>query len=246
MQIGDPIPGYYVGTPFNGYPGHRGADFPAPSGTPILAAHDGVVRMAGWYGGDFQAGGNLVYLTAHDGSYETSYQHMVSAPIVGVGQSVAAGQVIGYVGSTGYSSGPHLHFELWLGGKAWEGGAAVDPIPYIQETPTPPPPPEEEEDHMYKPTVHYRTEGPLEATLAHPEIGKDLEQYTGAGTGTKRVSDDNKVTTYKGFQVSADNDVIKAWSRMHAKGMGNVTSQTNRTDYIAIQVEASRIASELK
>lgn len=132
MQIGDPIPGYYVGMPFNGYPGHRGADFPAPQGTPILAAHDGVVRMAGWYGGDYQPGGNLVYLTAHDGSFETSYQHMVSQPIVGVGQHVAAGQVIGYVGSTGYSTGPHLHFELWLGGRAWAAGAyAVDPIPYI-------------------------------------------------------------------------------------------------------------------
>ena len=145
MQIGDPIPGYYVGMPFNGYPGHRGADFPAPSGTPILAAHDGRVRMAGWYGGDYQPGGNLVYLTAHDNSYETSYQHMVSAPIVSVGQDVAAEQVIGYVGSTGYSTGPHLHFELWLGGLAWQGGTAVDPAPYINTTPQPT---QEDEDIM--------------------------------------------------------------------------------------------------
>lgn len=133
MHIGDPIPGYYVQTGFGAYEGHRGADFPAPEGTPILAAHDGVVRMAGWLGGAYQPGGNLVYLTAHDNSYETSYQHMVSAPIVSVGQHVSAGQVIGYVGSTGYTTGPHLHLELWLGGPAWSpGSTAVDPIPYIQ------------------------------------------------------------------------------------------------------------------
>lgn len=129
--VGDPIPNYYVQTGFGDYPGHRGADFPAPSGTPILASHDGVVRMAGWYSGAYWGGGNLVYLTAHDGSYETSYQHMVSQPLVGVGQHVAKGQVIGYVGSTGNSTGPHLHFELWNGGRAWMGGTAVDPIPWI-------------------------------------------------------------------------------------------------------------------
>lgn len=139
MSLAHPLPGYTITTPFNGYPGHRGADFAAPTGTPILASHDGRVRMAGWVGGAFEKGGNLVYLTAHDNSYETSYQHMVSAPIVSVGQNVSKGQVLGYVGSTGYSFGPHLHFELWLGGPAWSSGSrAVDPAPHIDQIqPTP-------------------------------------------------------------------------------------------------------------
>lgn len=147
MSLAHPLPGYTITTPFNGYHGHRGADFAAPAGTPILAAHDGTVRMAGWYGGDYQAGGNLVYLSALDGRSESSYQHMNTAPIVKVGQRVSTGQVLGYVGTTGFSTGPHLHFEYWVNGLAWQGGTAVDPAPHIGQ-PQPQPEQRNESDDM--------------------------------------------------------------------------------------------------
>ena len=132
--------------------------------------------------------------------------------------------------------------------EALTAAAAVDP-PRPLPTPDTPKPqpvpePEEEDDDMYKPTVHVRTEGPFEATLAHPTIGTDLEQHTGPGTGTKRKSADGKVTVYRGFMVTADPDVYAAWARTHGKGIGNDTSRTDRAGYVAIQVEASRLAAE--
>ena len=95
---------------------HAGVDFGAPYGSPIYAASDGVVDYAGWHGGH----GNYVRL-AHGGGIDTGYGHM-SRIAVGVGTRVARGQVIGYVGSTGLSTGPHLHYELFRGGQA------VDPL----------------------------------------------------------------------------------------------------------------------
>lgn len=110
-----------------------------------------------------------------------------------------------------------------------------EPIPVIV--------PEEEDDDMYKPTVHVRTEGATEYTLAHPEIGQGLTQYTGPGKGSKRTS--GNVTTYRGFMVTADETIGLAWARMYARGGGNETSRTDRAAYIAIQVEASRVAAEI-
>lgn len=109
---------------------------------------------------------------------------------------------------------------------------------------TPPEPPEEEDD-MYKPTVHLRTEGSPEWTLGHPDIGQDLDQYTGPGSGGTRKSGDGKVTFYRGFAATADATVGKAWARTHAKGDGGETSRTDRAGYIAIQVELSRVSGEL-
>ena len=111
-------------------------------------------------------------------------------------------------------------------------------------TPRPPvvPAVPEEEDEDMKPTVHVRTEKGIEYTLAHPEFGKDLAQHTGPGTGGKRTA--GKVTTYRGFMTTADKATGIAWARMYAGGAGNETSRTNRADYIAIQVEASRVAAE--
>jgi len=95
---------------------HAGVDFAATYGTPIYAVTDGVVSYAGWHGGH----GNYVRL-AHGGGIDTGYGHM-SRIAVGVGTRVARGQVIGYVGSTGLSTGPHLHYELFRGGQP------VDPL----------------------------------------------------------------------------------------------------------------------
>ncbi len=90
---------------------HRGLDFRASHGTPILAASDGRVSAAGWAGGY----GRQVRIT-HSGGIPTSYSHM-SRITVRPGSNVRRGQVIGHVGSTGLSTGPHLHYEMYRNGR---------------------------------------------------------------------------------------------------------------------------------
>jgi murein DD-endopeptidase MepM/ murein hydrolase activator NlpD len=92
---------------------HRGTDFAAPSGTPIMASGSGTVTRARWCGG----GGNCVKIK-HNSTYETIYAHMKAfAKGVKEGKKVRQGQIIGYVGSTGLSTGPHLHYEVLVNGK---------------------------------------------------------------------------------------------------------------------------------
>ena len=100
--------------PIDGYNKmHRGTDFAAPMGTPIMASGDGVVQKAGWCGG----GGNCVKIK-HNNTYQTVYAHMSKfARGIKPGIRVKQGQVIGYVGSTGKSTGPHLHYEVIVNGK---------------------------------------------------------------------------------------------------------------------------------
>ena len=92
---------------------HRGTDFAAPMGTPIMASGDGVVKKAGWCGG----GGNCVVIK-HNSTYTTIYAHMSKfAAGIKSGKRVKQGQTIGFVGSTGKSTGPHLHYEVVVNGK---------------------------------------------------------------------------------------------------------------------------------
>jgi murein DD-endopeptidase MepM/ murein hydrolase activator NlpD len=92
---------------------HRGTDFAAPKGTPIMASGNGIVKKAGWCGG----GGNCVKIR-HNSTYETVYAHMSKfARGIKNGVRVKQGQTIGYVGSTGKSTGPHLHYEVIVNGK---------------------------------------------------------------------------------------------------------------------------------
>jgi len=92
---------------------HRGTDFAAPSGTPIMASGSGTVLRARWCGG----GGNCVKIK-HNSTYETIYAHMKAfAKGIKEGRKVKQGQIIGYVGSTGLSTGPHLHYEVLVNGK---------------------------------------------------------------------------------------------------------------------------------
>jgi murein DD-endopeptidase MepM/ murein hydrolase activator NlpD len=100
--------------------GHKGVDLAGPTGTPIHAAADGVVSRADW----FSSYGLYVSLE-HGGSLQTRYGHM-SRLNVAAGQRVRKGEVIGYIGSTGRSTGPHLHYEVRI------AGAAVNPVPYLQ------------------------------------------------------------------------------------------------------------------
>jgi murein DD-endopeptidase MepM/ murein hydrolase activator NlpD len=98
---------------------HEGIDIAAPSGSPVVAAASGTVIYAGWMGGY----GNLVIID-HGGGLATAYGHN-SALAVGTGQSVGQGQVISYCGSTGHSTGPHVHFEVRI------NGSPVDPLGYL-------------------------------------------------------------------------------------------------------------------
>ena len=92
---------------------HRGTDFAAPTGTPIMASGSGIIKKAGWCGG----GGNCVVIK-HNSTYQTVYAHMSKfARGIKKGTRVKQGQTIGYVGSTGKSTGPHLHYEVIVNGK---------------------------------------------------------------------------------------------------------------------------------
>ena len=92
---------------------HRGTDFAAPKGTPIMASGNGIIKKVGWCGG----GGNCIKIR-HNSTYETVYAHMSKfARGIKNGVRVKQGQTIGYVGSTGKSTGPHLHYEVIVNGK---------------------------------------------------------------------------------------------------------------------------------
>ena len=126
-----PLPGYTVASSRYGWrvhpiygtrKFHKGEDIPAPTGAAIVAAASGTVTTAGWVSGY----GNYTVIN-HGGGVMTAYGHQ-SAIYVSVGQTVSAGQTIGAVGSTGNSTGPHLHFEVYVNGdrKRVVKGKSVD------------------------------------------------------------------------------------------------------------------------
>jgi murein DD-endopeptidase MepM/ murein hydrolase activator NlpD len=98
---------------------HEGIDIAVPSGTPVVAVASGTVVYAGWLGGY----GNLVVVD-HGNGLSTAYAHNTGI-VAGVGASVGQGQTVAYSGSTGNSSGPHVHFEVRV------NGSAVDPLGYL-------------------------------------------------------------------------------------------------------------------
>ena len=120
-----PLPGHtYISCNFGdddayGNSGHRGTDIPAPEGTPILAAHSDTVLVSGWN----DSYGNQVLLDNGAG-LSTRYAHMTQTAVT-AGEAVTAGQVIGYVGSTGDSTGNHLHFEVM------QNGVRVNPMDMV-------------------------------------------------------------------------------------------------------------------
>ena len=122
-----PLPGHtYISCHFGevdafGNAGHRGTDIPAPEGTPILAAHSGTVLVSGWN----DSYGNQVLLDNGAG-LSTRYAHMTQTAVT-AGEAVTAGQVIGYVGSTGDSTGFHLHFEVMQNGVRCNPLSVVNP-----------------------------------------------------------------------------------------------------------------------
>ena len=118
-----PLPGRYKisslfggrSDPINGRrDNHTGTDIPAPSGTPIYAAEDGIVTTVNRNKNSSSYG--YYCIISHGGGYATLYAHQCQVPIVSEGDTVSKGQVIGYVGTTGRSTGNHLHFELRVNG----------------------------------------------------------------------------------------------------------------------------------
>jgi len=101
---------------------HAGIDLAAPTGTPVYATADGVIGRADWY-----SSYGLYISINHGASMETRYAHL-SRLAVAAGDNVKKGDLIGYVGSTGRSTGPHLHYEVRV------DGLAVNPIPYMVES----------------------------------------------------------------------------------------------------------------
>ena len=101
---------------------HAGIDLAAPTGTPVYATADGIVSRADWF-----SSYGLYISIEHGGELQTRYAHL-SRLAVESGQRVRKGEIIGYVGSTGRSTGPHLHYEVRI------AGAAVNPVPYMVES----------------------------------------------------------------------------------------------------------------
>lgn len=99
---------------------HSGIDISSSPGNPVKATADGIVSFSGWSGGS----GNLVVLE-HGHGFSTFYAHNRSIP-VNVAKKIKRGDIIGYVGSTGYSTGPHVHYEIWKDGKP------IDPVNYLK------------------------------------------------------------------------------------------------------------------
>lgn len=124
LAIGSTSSGYGLRTHpvLGGTRAHKGIDLAAPTGTPVYATADGVIGKAEW----FSSYGLFVAID-HGADLETRYAHM-SRLAVAAGERVKKGDVIGYVGSTGRSTGPHLHYEVRVAGNA------VNPIPYMADT----------------------------------------------------------------------------------------------------------------
>jgi murein DD-endopeptidase MepM/ murein hydrolase activator NlpD len=108
---------------------HQGQDLSAPTGTPVVAPHAGVVEAVQYQA---RGAGNYVVLDSDGEDYDFVFMHLrTGSTQVVVGQHVRTGERIAAVGSTGESSGPHLHFEIWLGGW-YIGGQAIDPLPLLK------------------------------------------------------------------------------------------------------------------
>jgi len=99
---------------------HSGIDLSSSPGNPVKATADGIVSFSGWSGGS----GNLIVLE-HGHGFSTFYAHNRSIPVK-VAKKVKRGDIIGYVGSTGYSTGPHVHYEIWKDGKP------INPVNYLK------------------------------------------------------------------------------------------------------------------
>ncbi len=148
---------------------HLGVDYAAPAGTPVVAIADGVVTRKGW---DSGGGGNTLRLR-HANNLESAYLHLKGyAKGISVGTRVSQGQLIGYVGSTGLSTGPHLDFRLY------KGGTAIDPL----KAPSEPTEPIKAENKAWFNSVKDRVLAELRGDVAETDkiMAADLESFVAA------------------------------------------------------------------
>ncbi len=108
---------------------HQGQDVMASCGTPLVAARGGTVQYAGWDNG----GGNYVVIDGKGTASDFVYMHMMEPSPLKKGETVRTGQPIGLVGTTGSSTGCHLHFEIWAGPGWYEGGSPFDPLAELKK-----------------------------------------------------------------------------------------------------------------
>jgi murein DD-endopeptidase MepM/ murein hydrolase activator NlpD len=107
---------------------HQGQDVMAKCGVPLVAARGGRVRYSGYQG----SAGNYLVIDGKGTGFDTAYMHLLEPSPLQEGDVVRTGQPIGLVGETGNAAGCHLHFEIWTAPGWYEGGAPVDPLPYLQ------------------------------------------------------------------------------------------------------------------
>jgi murein DD-endopeptidase MepM/ murein hydrolase activator NlpD len=119
-----PVAGGYISQYFSSY--HHAIDIAASYGTSVMAAAGGKVIWAGWRN---NCGGYQIWVD-HGNGMSTGYYHL-SAILVGAGSYVGRGQQIGRIGESGCATGPHLHFEVWVGGPMYNGGTQVNPLRYL-------------------------------------------------------------------------------------------------------------------
>lgn len=109
---------------------HQGRDLAAPEGTPVVAPRGGIVKRVAYQA---DGAGHYVVLDGDGEDRDYAFMHLQAGSIVvRIGERLRTGQLLARVGSTGISSGPHLHFEVWEGGGWFEGGRPVDPLPYLR------------------------------------------------------------------------------------------------------------------
>lgn len=135
-------------------PFHYGVDFAQPAGTPIYAVADGKVKTNGWDNSGY--GGGWEIAVDHGNGWVSWYLHRFANTTHRVGQTVKAGDVLGHVGSTGASTGPHLHFELH------KNGNAINPAPHFVDTLNPKPD-----------QIKQKLEGASEMLMIHRAVGKE-------------------------------------------------------------------------
>jgi murein DD-endopeptidase MepM/ murein hydrolase activator NlpD len=113
---------------FGGGRGHQGEDVFAACGTPLVAAHGGVVEYAGYH----SRAGNFLVIDGEGVGTDNVYMHLRDVPLVATRDRVRTGQPLGFVGQTGAASGCHLHFEIWTAPGWYSGGSPIDPLPTLR------------------------------------------------------------------------------------------------------------------
>lgn len=156
---------------------------------------------------------------------------VLSSPVYG---SKKGQQIFPTIAALIAAFGGGMHYLGWA--ESLDGTRVVEPV-NVQPISS-----HEEDDGMYRPTVHVRVDNgkATEWTRGLPEIGADLKP------GDKRPSPvDARVTVFRGYEVTTVPEIGEAWARIHARGIGNETSRTNRAGYVVIQRELTRVSVEV-